>query len=382
MNLRKTISILFCLAAMLYDGCLDPYTVPGQGAAASYLVVDGFLDAGSNSCSITLTRSVALSSPDTPPAVTDAVVTLLDEDGNTALLVSQGSGVYSASSLVINTQKKYKLHILTSNGNQYESDLVPIQQAPPIDTIGWILGEPKLNGQSISLFVSTHGTADQSRYYLWKFEETWEYTSAYLASLKVVNGQVVSNFENTYFCWSTVNSTSVLINSTSALQENVVNQFTLATLPTTSIKLKEGYSLLVKQLAITKEAFEFWQQVKSNTENLGTIFGPQPSTFSGNIHSTTKASEPVFGYFMASSVSQKRMFIKRGEVPSPFGGFVSGYENCSLDSIPAGAFAIYTGADVLVSSYGLGPVGYLLSSSDCVDCRLHGGTNVKPAFWY
>jgi hypothetical protein len=379
-NFRKIISIVVCFAAVLYDGCLDPYAAPGQGSQVSYLVVDGFLDASSNTCSITLTRSVPLASTDAPPVVTDASVTLVDEDGN-ATVLSFGSGVYSAANLPINSQKKYRLHIQTG-GNQYESDLVPIQEALPIDTVGWILGEPKLNGQSISLFVSAHGTANQSPYYLWKFEETWQYSSAYLASLKIQNGQVVSNLENTYFCWSTVNSTEVLINSTTALQENVVNQFTLSTLPTNSIRLELGYSLLVKQLAITKEAYEFWQQVKSNTENLGTIFGPQPSRFSGNIHSITNASEPVFGYFMASSVSQKRMFIKRGEVPSPFGGFVSGYENCTLDSIPAGVFAIYTGGEVLVSSYGIGPAGYLLSSPDCVDCRLHGGVNIKPAFWY
>ncbi len=152
-------------------------------------------------------------------------------------------------------------------------------------------------------------------------------------------------------------------------------------MPANSVKLLDGYSILVTQLSLTQGAFQYWQQLEATTENLGTIFGPLPSQFSGNIHSVTNPSEPVFGYFSASSVSEKRIFIKPGDFPAPLGHVVTGYEGCTLTQLPAKDIG-QLGGNVIASSYGVGPAGYNVTSVDCVDCRLKGGVNIKPSYWY
>jgi len=364
----------------ILNSCLDPYAPPTIGGANDFLVVGGSLNAGDRSCTITLSRSQALGSGEAPTLVSDATILLEDVNGNASALPSQGYGLYSGSNLALDVQKTYRLHIETSNGNSYISDYVPVISSSPIDSIGWTLGRQGSGEPALNIYVNTHGSPGQSPYFLWHFEETWEYTAAYLSPLRYVDGKVISIFDSTYYCWNNRSSTSILIASTAQLSQNIINHFAITSIPDNSIKLYRGYSILVKQLSLTKEAFEYWQQLKATTENLGTIFGPLPSQFSGNIHSATNPSEQVFGYFSASSTSQKRIFIKPTDFPTPSGPVETGNENCHLDMIPVSKLNMI-GYGALISSYGVGPAGYYVSSLDCVDCRLKGGAIVKPDFW-
>jgi hypothetical protein len=343
--------------------------------------VSGFLNAGDSSSSITLSRSQLLSTTNLPTLVSDASVSIEDENGQNAALPARGNGVYSNQEIPLDFQLTYRLHIVTSNGEIYLSDYVPIIQSPAIDTVGWALYQQGSEEPVIRIYVSSKGSSSQSPYYSWRFTETWKYTAAYPEDLKYVNGQVVPNHDTTYFCWKTLTSTNILISSTKQLSANVVSQFLINAVPTNSVKLFDGYSILVTQSSISQGAFEYWHQLQATTENLGTIFGPLPSKFSGNIHSLTNPAEPVFGYFSASSVSEKRIFIEPGEFPVvPFSPVITGFEDCSLMMLPAQDIS-QLGSNVISSSYGVGPTGYYITSVSCVDCRSQGGTNVKPDFW-
>ncbi len=378
MNLKRLTAPL--IGILLY-GCLDPYAPPQVSGSSNYLVVSGFLNAGDNSCTITLTRSLSLASTTTPPTVSDAKVTIEDAAGNSLTLVPQGNGVYSNLNLSLNLQKTYRLHVKVTS-EDYLSDYVPINPSPSIDSVGWMLNQQESTVPNVTLYVNSHGTTGQMPYYLWDYEETWSYTAAYASNLKFENGNVVSVTDTTFYCWKTLPSTSILIGSTIQLSQNAVHQFTLASIPINSVKFFRGYSILVKQLALTKDAFEYWQQLKSTTENLGTIFGPQPTRVTGNIHSSGNPTEPVFGYFSAAVASEKRIFIRPSQLPPPPAKVITGYENCQLDTLTVSQLAYYAGGKAFVSSYGVGPVGYTTTSIDCVDCRFKGGTNVKPIFWY
>ncbi|MEJ7664694.1 MAG: DUF4249 family protein [Hymenobacter sp.] len=54
-----------------------------------------------------------------------------------------------------------------------------------------------------------------------------------------------------------------------------------------SSKLYYLYSILVRQYALTPEEFAYWDKLRKNTENLGTLFDPLPSQLSGNVHRLT-----------------------------------------------------------------------------------------------
>ncbi len=384
MSLKRLImTTLF--AGTVFNGCVEPYLPPTISGARNYLAISGFLNAGDSSCIITLNLSQALSSVDPPPTVSDASVFVEDNNGISSVLSPQGYGVYSNLHIPLNSQLTYRLHVVVDNGESYYSDYVPVLQTPAIDTVGWDLSKKGTAETAVNIYVRSHGSLQQSQYYFWNYSETWEYTSYYTSPIKYDNGQVVAVQDSTYYCWLTQNSTDILISTTAQLSQNIVNRFVLTSIPDNSIKLYIGYSIVVEQMSLTKDAFEYWKQLKSNTENLGTIFGPLPTQFNGNIYSANNPSEPVFGYFSAATTSEKRIFIKPGDYPYPGTLFNTGNEDCvPLNTINANNLS-QLGYNALISPIGEGPEGplaYYISTLDCVDCRLKGGSTHKPSFWF
>jgi Domain of unknown function (DUF4249) len=362
--------------------CYDPYTPNVLTKNLDYLVVDGFLSTSDSSSSVALSRTLPIYSLDSLPAENDATVRIEDMESTASFtLTPQAHGVYTGSRLSISINKQYRLHIKTSDNKEYISDYVPLLVTAPIDTVGWYPASAGTDENGIKIYVTTHDFVNNNQYYLWTYEETWEYSSAYEQTLLFKNGQVVPNPVNTFFCWKTMSSVPILISSTAGLNQNIISQFVLEFIPSESIKLQRGYSLLVKQEAITKASFEYWQQLKANTENLGTIFGPLPSQFSGNIHSTSDSSEPVLGFFSATSIQQKRIFLNPLDLPPPQRTVVTGNENCELNILQVKDLANFTGGEAIVTSIGTGPSAYYLTSFNCADCRLQGGTVVQPDFW-
>ena len=126
--------------------------------------------------------------------------------------------------------------------------------------------------------------------------------------------------------------------------------------------------------------FSFYQKLKKNTEELGSLFDPQPSELQGNIRCATDPNESVIGYVEVSKEEKANIFIANSEVapwvPSP---------NCPKK-------IIYNDPDSMrsyVSDYiplqgvtyrGLAIVTFSAAPSLCVDCTSRG-TNVKPSFW-
>jgi hypothetical protein len=317
---------------------------------------------------------------------TNAQVYVESESGTqTYLLDEKEEGLYEAM-LDLDTEDQYRIKIYTANDAEYISDFVPITSSPEIDSVTWEV----VNEEVVQLYVTTHDPANNTRYYRWTYEETWQYHTPFYSNLEYVDGEIVyRDFVNNaiFDCWQSGASTQILVGSTVQLQEDVVyKQPLLAINPRSNSRLDVKYSMLVRQYAITKEAFEYWELLKKNSENLGTLFDPQPSQLPGNIHCTTDPDEPVLGYISAGAVTEKRLFIRRSEIPIniPYNRNLS----CTVDTIPVfppeRLVEAFTPGDTIPLNpvYGFrGIEGYEASSVYCVDCRTRGGTNVPPDFW-
>jgi hypothetical protein len=233
--------------------------------------------------------------------------------------------------------------------------------------------------------VNTHDPLANTRFYRWEFSETWEFITPYGFSYTYRAGAKDLNLENTSTCWNTVFSRNVILGTSARLSEDLIYQQPLTLLPPSSEKHQIRYSILVKQYALTQQGYEYWQNLKRNTENLGTLFDPQPSQVSGNIRSVNNPNEPVLGFFSAGSVQQKRIFIGRNELPREWRR-ITGYENCLIDTIKNDALNqafLKTAVFPVISEYS-GPTGrlegWLVSDLYCMDCRQRG-VNKKPDFW-
>ncbi len=114
---------------------------------------------------------------------------------------------------------------------------------------------------------------------------------------------------------------------------------------------------------------------------MGSVFDPQPSESTGNLHCISNPEEPVIGYIIVSPVYERRIFIDRAEV--------SGWNfqlPCSMgfayntrDSIRA---VFEGGANIPADAVWEDgrTTGYFYSTNQCMDCRITG-SSVKPDFW-
>jgi hypothetical protein len=170
----------------------------------------------------------------------------------------------------------------------------------------------------------------------------------------------------------------------------------LTSIPITSEKIADRYSILVKQYALTQEAYNYWLLVKTDTEQLGSIFDAQPSELPGNIHCITTPAEPVIGYMGVGAVSQVRIYIDSRHLPILHTIYPVSVDGCYIgtylfahtigpgDVINDVPTWIYSGKqyvlNVIGGAFG-GPVqGYTATDRFCADCTLRG-PNRQPDFW-
>ena len=385
----KNIRNACCFLVLSLICCKKPYTPTVISDPNSYLVVEGVINSGSDSTIITLSRTVKLNASTTLNPVLGAVVTVESDQNNVYPLTDlKGNGNYSAPGLNLPASQKYRLRINTG-GRQYLSDFQEVKPTPPIDSVGYII-----QNDGLQLYVNAHDPANNTHYYRWEYAETWIFHAKYESDyvLNAAGDSIVPRDINNlkFFCFANDISSSILLSSTTKLTRDVVFQSPLTKILPTSEKIEMKYSILVKQYALTPDAYSFYTNLKKNTEQLGSIFDAQPSQFAGNIHSVTNANEPVLGYISVTNVQSKRIFITNAQLPTswlPIYPFdceedealfynKEGYndvQNILIDAPVVFEPTRAAGTPPII-------IGYYYSRPDCVDCTLRG-TTAAPPFW-
>src|SRR3569833_106289 len=304
---------IMSVTAVAIVGCKKHYAPPAVTTDHNYLVVEGVISAGGDSTIIKLSRTIQITGADKARYEIGAKVTVSDDQGTIYPLTEADSGRYTAAP-VTDASRKYHLNITTTDGKTYQSDLVPVSSTPTVDSVEY---EVAANG--INIYADTHDATNQTKYYRWDYTETYIWESFMDDPYEFDNSyKAISNkfrlrtpAEQVHVCYDTQNASTILLASTADLRSSVVNKIPITQIASTNERIFHKYSILVKQYALTSEAYTFWAQVKKNTEQIGTIFDVQPSEIQGNIHCTSNPGEPVIGYISAGTVSQKRIFVDR-----------------------------------------------------------------------
>lgn len=376
MNKNRLIYKLL-VVVLLFARCVKPYTPPVLEAKNNYIVVDGFINTGANQITtITLTRTRNLTDTSTILPEPNAFVTIQSSDGSTYPFTERGLGVYQSIALNLSNANTYQLKITTSDGKQYSSDFVECKQTPAIDSLTWE------QQNDVSIYLYTHDPANNSHYYKWDYTETWQYNSD-LQGVYAVEGNLIVVADSTNqidSCWQGDESKEILLGSSVSLSEDVISHAKIAVIPQSDERIDYRYSILVKQRAITAEAYSYWQIVQKNSQDRGGFFDLQPAQLVGNLHCDSDPTEPVIGFINASTEQVYRMFISHREVED----WTVGGADCPTITIPKNPidYRIYDYPDPLYAPYYfVTGDGLVLAKKECLDCTLHGGTNKRPAYW-
>lgn len=412
----KFIPVFFIGLFLAAFGCKKLYNPPYIASPGNYLVVEGTINAGPGQTTIKLSRTVNVSSSTTVNPVHNAIVSIESDKGDVYPLMEANGGNYISATLSLDNTAHYRLRIKTPDAHEYLSDYVTVTNSPPIDNISF-----NFKRTGIQFYVSTHDPQNSTWYYRWEYEETWVLHSAFFSEYKS-NGDTVTDRDLTndqiYQCWKSDTSTALVLGTSAGLSQDVISNAPVTFVDSTSQKLDgkrslileqklpqvNAYSILVKQYGLTRAAYNYWINLKKNTQDIGRLFDPLPSEIFGNIHSLTDPKEPVLGYIGAGTISTKRIFISNGQIPTVW-TLISPYDECRVDSLYLDTllkgdqfrtneenfgFNINKGTQPNLLQIPIQAlfdpmtgkiIGHTGATPFCADCTLAGATSQTPAFW-
>ena len=362
--------------------CKQVYNPPAIKNNPHLLVVDGIVKNGNDSTVIILSRTRSIA--DTVPSEfeTNARVSIVSSNNLEYPLFSESNGRYIINTLQLDTSQEYQLKIITADGNEFRSELSRIYGAPPIDSLYFTQDDA-----GVHIYLDSHDPMNSTRYYRWEYMQTWQYNSYFISLLEYIDSNNIiqrTPDDQIYTCWQSQASTSIEVATTTQLSSDIVSKYEINVVPTGSIQISYLYSDLVYQYAISVDAYNFWQNLKKNTEQLGSLFDLQPFTELGNITCVNNPAVGCIGYISFTTPQQKRIFISKNQVIS--WNYVPYYaaDSCKLAPVPPNnlpSFFQPNGGPYFNSLVGMAVSNYLVSTKHCVDCRANGGPTTKPPYW-
>jgi hypothetical protein len=383
------------LAFLIVFGCKKPFTpVLVSSQNTRYLVIEGVID-GADSTFIRLSRTKKVDTLKTIIPETGAIVTIESDASEVIPLIELKPGTYTAPPFNLNTSHKYRLRIKTTAAKEYLSDFVQVKNSPPIDSVGF-----NAQPSGVTMYVNSHDASNSTRYYRWEYNEAWQFHTQYVSawirpSPEHISGERLPS-EQVYTCFTGDTSSNIIIGNTTKLGNDIVYQSPVTTVRGNSEKIEMKYSILVKQYALTSDAYAFWQNLQDNTENLGGIFSVLPSQSPTNFHCVTNPAETVVGYLSAGGVAYKRIFITSDQLLPSYQPLYPTV--CKLDTVflnpktpeevietneynhNYAAYTLVTGLYLPPPNPFGGPTAWTYSTVLCADCTIRGKRE-PPPFW-
>lgn len=354
------------LMLFLFFGCVSDYTPKGMKEVNGILVVDGFITNGESA--FTLQKSVGISDKTWNAEIVDnALLEVECSDGTHINGQYEGEGKYVVPMGDLNPQLEYRLNF--SIGEEiYQSDYLTPLVTVDMDSISYTKKGP---GEPVYICVSTHDPDNNSPYYRWTYNETWEvkaslYADAYQLEL---DGPVfyydLKSSNNVYYCWGRKSSNSFLLESTEKLSENRVQQKKLIEIPCNDDKLSVLYHVAVTQVQIRKEAYQYYNVLRNTAERTGGLFSPVLSAgLDGNVRCATDPDIPIIGYVDVSTSTKQERYVQDRKIYEPIN------ERC-IGLNP-----------VIYHTYPWYVYGEYKAEPRCIDCRLKpNASKDKPDWW-
>jgi hypothetical protein len=371
--------LIILIALCFLCGCITEYELRGIEEVDGILVVDGIIT--DYESVITLSRSRHLTSDDWEwtyeDPIFDARVYVEREDGTRFPAEPPNINFWGTPArYVINNGKldpnsRYRLRIEIDEFGEmnnmdtfeYFSEFSHPIITPEIDSVFWMKRSP---GQPVTIRVATHSPDRQVLFYRWSFREDWEINADFFHQ------------DFPFRCWNFAYSRNLLLGSA---ERTILGRVTdiIHEMEPQSRRLSVLYRIDVTQNAISKRAYDYFENIRRNTDQTGSIFAPIPSELRGNIYSATDPSRYVIGFIEVSTTTQKRLYIARRdgayERPHSWCRVLTQAEICEGIEGPCNPLDF---GYILFENMPGQPPTFILP--DCVDCT-YFGTTQRPHDW-
>ena len=384
---------------LFFGSCIEPFDATTE-EFESVLVIDAFITDELKDQEIQLSRTFRFEQ-DSAQAETNARVTVFDDVDHTINFSEVAPGKYvSEIPFRAEQNRAYTLSIQTSNGRSYTSRAEQLRNEAKIDSIYAERIINDLGEEGMAIFLDSFDPSEDSGFYRFEYEETYSIIAPRwntMDFLIVANSDVpemtpiyartdteslilVPRTEEERLCYGSAVSKDVILTTTDDSEIDRLSRFNIRFINRDNYILSYRYSILVRQYALSQEAFNYFETLRE-LSSLESVFSEnQPGFFEGNVFSEDSRNEKVLGYFEVSSVDEKRIFFN----------YVDYFPNERLPryAVPCKAIKPITLMESvrlnLVTYNDTGASGddpeFIAIERTCGDCTVLG-SNVRPSFW-
>lgn len=340
MNSHRINLFIFALL-MISASCREEY-YPSIDAGENALVVYGLLTNAHVPYAIKLNRAVPYNSNDVQPAVSGALVYVIEGDKQ-YLFHETVTGKYTSDTtkFIALSGHRYTLHIETPDGKIYESSSEVLPSPPRLDSIYGSLTDKEylyrdVHGQltthletgveTLINFTDTSATTHQLR-----FDPTLLIEYTYIQ-------QKSTSFPLIVYMWKKVNPNNIVSLTGSDDNARTTSNFPVCFFPLEkylydiqSFQSIENWILGIKIYTLNDESLDYYQGIVEQTSATGKLFDPITSQLRGNIRCITHPDKLVLGLFETSSYNEITYHIRPGQANNNY--FYQLTE--SIDGIPS-----------------------------------------------
>ena len=313
MNKNQKISIrsvlVFALFLVLTVSCIDRLDFLGETKEGQLVIYGLFTDVDERQV-VTVSRT-ALSGL-APRGVPNAKVTVVSTSGARYPYTSLKTGEYELVGFRAIEGLSYALEVVV-DGKVYLSKYEKVPELEAEDVLSFTFeNEPFRTDKPeyvFKVFSETKLPDTRDPIYLrWTIEETYLWPLAWLRGTGIPPPQPPPCFISDVIEPNRINlfdgSGTSTRNSTILLgRRSVDNSF------------QYPFFVTVKQLSITRDAYNYWERIKIVINNQGSLFDIPPAPVNGNIFNVNDSEETVLGYFEVAKTTTSRIYTTNADVP-------------------------------------------------------------------
>jgi hypothetical protein len=311
------IPVILLVLIINVTSCRELYFPDDIRSLDQTLVIRGMICDGS-SPTVNITYAMGYYE-NTEIPVSNATVIIRDNLGNQVGLVEESAGSYKPASDEYKgiPDRNYTLHVVTPDGNEYESDPVRINEKPVIDSLyaqagelDIILyfpdGEPYMDKirEGLHLYTDVSGTTNSTLYC--RFNTSVIRLYSYL--LSTFGGMVA------YYVWdspSPVDDFYSVDFTNEKYGQQMLPEHKIGYLPwnfpedlsPNASSVNTYYIIILKVYSISPEVYDYYHSIDRQLNSDNQMFAPVPSQINSNIHCINNPLRTVTGVFEASSMT-------------------------------------------------------------------------------
>lgn len=384
-------TIIMALVVLCAVSCIYPFSVDTASETGT-MVIEGDILIGQFT-KVKASYSRTLAEYDKPSPQADSKIWVEDDKGGLYETIRREDDSHIIDTREADPQRLYRLCVENKdNLRTYVSDWLKVEPRAEIDSLSYI---PDPDRGEMNVAISMH--SNSSSHFKWSYEEDWEYHAVYFAPYEyikpVINTESWNNGRgilkeypvgtNTYYCWRHNDSSNIMTFSTDNQTDDRFVDLEFYKIGQNDLRISTMYRIKVYLEPLSSDAYQYWENIKNNTEYNGSLFAPNPSEMSGNLHCVSDTTEFVYGFINAAHITVDSLYIDQSKTNFYKYKAEEGLntELVELTSIDWRDYYSNGWLPVTIPDPMTKPSISTWARARCVDCQMMGGTKKKPAGW-